>query len=159
MAVDGFALLIKRVEGVWSAERLDDALLDDLDRCLAALRRHQENPTACVLAVVDEEFFVALRPGRSHDARLLLSDLTAAVDYPLARQAVDHLGEEQPDDDELDEVWPIGDLAIFEDLGLPEMELRVILDDLDLYADEMIAAIAGRVGFSGAYARVVDTPR
>ena len=111
-----------------------------------------------VLVDVDDEFFVALRLDLGHggDVRVLLSDVTAAPDYSLARQAVDRLGEELPPDEELDEVWPIGDLLIFSDLGLEEFELRAILDDLDLYADEMLAAVAHRIGLSEPYDRVID---
>ena len=49
---------------------------------------------------------------------LLLSDLTASVEYPLAEQAMTRLGEDPPEDDELDEVWPVGDLDLFADLDL-----------------------------------------
>lgn len=156
MAADGFAVIAYRDDGVWRCERLAAALVDDLDGCVQALHHHRD---ATVLVDVDDEFFVALRggPGRS-DVRLLLSDVTAAADYDLARQALDLLGEEQPSDDDLDEVWPAGDLGLFVDLGLDERELRAILDDLDLYADEMIVAIAGRVGFRDAYAAAVDGP-
>ena len=37
-----------------------------------------------------------------------------------------------------------------------EFELRTILDDLDLYADEMLAAVAQGIGLSEPYARVVE---
>ncbi len=57
---------------------------------------------------------------------------------------------------QLDEVWPAGDLGIFSDLGLDEMELGAILADVDAYADEMLSAVARRLGFGEAYERVVD---
>jgi putative tRNA adenosine deaminase-associated protein len=65
------------------------------------------------------------------------------------------LGEDTPED--LEDVSPAGDLDLFADLGLPEFELAAILDDLDLYADEMLQAIAGRLGFAEALAATVDT--
>jgi putative tRNA adenosine deaminase-associated protein len=88
---------------------------------------------------------------------LLLSDVTAAVEWDLARQVLDRLGEEPPQEDELDEIWPVGDLGIFTDLGLGEMDLGTILDDLDLYADEMLLAIARRVGFAEPLQAAVDS--
>lgn len=156
MAQDGFALIAYRDEGVWGCERLPSALLDDLNAGVAALEQQPTTTCACVLVNVDDEFFVAIRHGAGGDVRLLLSDVTAAVDYELARQALEFLGEDLPSAEEMDDVWPAGDLAIFADLGLSEMELRAILDDLDLYADEMIEAIAGRVGFADPYAAVVE---
>ena len=60
------------------------------------------------------------------------------------------------DDDRLEAVWPAGDLGVFDDLGLDEREMSAIVSDLDAYADEMLSALAGRLGFSEPYERVVD---
>ena len=67
------------------------------------------------------------------DVSLFLSDVTAAVEYPLARQVLEALAIPIPADDELDQVLPAGDLSIFADLGLDEMELGAVSADLDLY--------------------------
>jgi len=63
---------------------------------------------------------------------------------------------EVPGEDDLEEVWPAGDLGVFADLGLEEMELGAILSDTDLYADELLSALALRLGFADSYERVVD---
>jgi putative tRNA adenosine deaminase-associated protein len=94
---------------------------------------------------------------------VLLSDVTAAEEWELARQALDLLersaegrgGADAPDDPE--EVWPAGDLGIFRDLGLDERELGTILDDVDLWADEMLAAVAARIGVGEPFGRVLDS--
>lgn len=147
-----------RDAGQWQCALLPPAVMDDLDSCVAALRQQPPEGGPMVLVDVEDEFFVALRLDAGHGTtvRVLLSDVTAAPDYPLARQAIDRLGEEIPPDEELDEVWPVGDMLIFSDLGLEEFELRTILDDLDLYADEMLAAVAQGIGLSEPYARVVE---
>ena len=90
------------------------------------------------------------------EVRLLLSDVTASVAWDLAAQVVEALEMEPPDEDDLEEVWPAGDLGIVSDLGLDEMELGAILADVDAYADEMLSALARRLGFGDAYERVVD---
>jgi len=156
-ASDGLAVIAYRDDGQWRCEELPRQLLHDLDACWQALRRQPGDGWGCLLANVDDEFFVALRTTPTGEDRLLLSDVTAAVDYELARAAMEFLEEDLPTDDELDDVWPIGDLSIFSDLGLGERELRAILDDLDLYVDDMIAAIAARAGFADAYAAVAGT--
>ena len=51
---------------------------------------------------------------------------------------------------------PAGDLALFADLGLPEMELGLLLSDIDAYADEMLFSIARRLGFGDELERLVD---
>ena len=156
MAEDGFAVTVYRDAGRWQCALLPPAVLHDLDSCIAALRQQPPEGGPIALVDVDDEFFVALRLAPSGQVRVLLSDVTAAADWALARQAVELLGEELPEEDELDEVWPAGDLHMFADLGLDERDLGVILDDLDLYADEMLGLIARRIGVGEEYARVVD---
>ena len=77
------------------------------------------------MALVDvaDEFFVALRLSPSGRVRVLLSDVTAAEEWDLARQALDLVEPERvepPEPVDPEEVWPVGDLAIFRDLGLDE---------------------------------------
>jgi putative tRNA adenosine deaminase-associated protein len=160
VADEGFAVTLFRDADQWQCALLPPAVMDDLDSCLTAVRQQPPEGGPMVLVDVEDEFFVVLRlateSGRAGDVRLLLSDVTAAADYDLARQAVDRLGEELPAEEDMDEIWPVGDLRVFADLGLDEFELRNILDDLDLYADEMLVAIAHRIGLAEPYARVVD---
>jgi putative tRNA adenosine deaminase-associated protein len=150
----GFALMVLRVDGEWQVSRLPEAVAEDLDGLIDALGHQPAQQTPVVLAEVEDEFFVVLRPDREGETRALLSDVTAAADYDLAADVLDLLGEDPPED--LDEVWPAGELDIFADLGLPELELGSILDDLDLYADEMLLVIARRLGFAEPLAAAVD---
>ena len=151
-----FAVVVYREAGRWSAGLLPERLADNLDALLAALRQQPGEGGPIGLVNVADEFFVAVRvvPGAP---RILLSDVTAAVAWDLARQVLDHLALPLPGDDDLDDVQPAGDLAIFADLGVDEMELTAILGDLDAYADEMLLTLAGRLGFAESYERVVET--
>lgn len=150
-----FAIVVSRIEGMWEAALLPERLVDDFEGLLAALRQQPGDTGVIGLVNVADEFFVAARIV-GQDARILLSDVTAAVAWDLAAQVCDHLGIERPGDDDLDEVWPAGDLSIFTDLGMDEMELGALLSDLDAYADETLQAIARRLGFADAYERVVE---
>jgi putative tRNA adenosine deaminase-associated protein len=69
---------------------------------------------------------------------------------------MERLDLELPREDELDDVWPAGDLAVFTDLGLDPMELGAILSDVDAYADEMLSTLARRLGFADAFERAMD---
>jgi putative tRNA adenosine deaminase-associated protein len=93
---------------------------------------------------VDEDFFVIVRVEGS-STRVLLSDVTAAEEWELARSAVDFLGL-PPDDDEEEQV-PAGDLDLLGDLGMHAVDLAVLLDDVELYPDEMLSDVARRLGF------------
>ena len=106
------------------------------------------------LAAVEDDFFVAVRVVGGQ-ASVFLSDLTAAVDWPLARQIMAYLDLDIPDDEDLDQVLPAGDLSIFADLGLDEMDLGMIAGNLDLSPDEALAIIARKLGFGQAYERAL----
>jgi putative tRNA adenosine deaminase-associated protein len=150
----GFALIVLRVDGEWQLSPLPEALMDDLDGLTDALGQQSPYQVPIALVDVEDEFFVALRLDREGQPRALLSDVTAAADYDLAADVLDLLDEDAPED--LEDVWPAGELDIFADLGLPELELGAILEDLDLYADEMLLAIARRLGFGDQLSATVD---
>lgn len=150
MAEQGFAVVAFRDGTQWRVEPLPPAVLGDLGVLLAALRSQPPEGGPFVIASIEDEFFVIARQEGLRTS-LLLSDLTAAVEFPLAEQAINRLGEEPPADDELDEVWPVGDLELFNDLGLPEDEMEDILDDLDALPDEMLETIVDRLGIAEEY--------
>jgi putative tRNA adenosine deaminase-associated protein len=150
-----FAVIVYREEDAWEAEVLPVALTEDLTGLLQALRQQPSIGGTIGLAAVGDDFFVALRIRGTHSS-IFLSDVTAAVDWPLARQVLDYLGIPVPDDEDLDQVLPAGDLSIFADLGVDEMELGALSGDLDLYPDEVLASLAGRMGFGQAMDRALD---
>ena len=153
--VDTYAVVAFREEGTWQVGLLPDVLTDDLDGLLAAVRQQPGENGAFALVDVADEFFVVVRVQMGR-VRLLLSDVTAAVAWDLAVQVLEHLDLDIPGDDDLEEVWPAGDLGIFDDMGLDEMEMGAILADLDAYADEMLTLLARRLGFADAFERVVE---
>lgn len=155
VAQRGFAVAAFRDGGVWRVEPLPPAVLGDLAVLLRALRSQPPEGGPFVIASVDDEFFLIARQDGPRIS-LLLSDLTAAVEYPLAEQVMTRLGEDPPDDDELDEVWPVGDLDLFADLDLSEDEMEQLLDDVDAYPDEMLETIAERLGLGDSYAQATE---
>jgi putative tRNA adenosine deaminase-associated protein len=155
MAELGFAVAALREGDQWRIEPLPPAVLGDLSVLLSALRSQPPEGGPFVVACIEEEFFVIARQ-EGRRIQLLLSDLTAAVEFSLAEQAITRLGEDPPSDDELDEVWPVGDLDLFTDLGLSEDEMEDILDDLDLLPEEMLEAIMERLGLGEPYRRATD---
>lgn len=152
---DAYAVLAFRQDGQWQLGVLPPTLTGDLDGIVAAVRQQPGENGAFALVDVADEFFVIVRVQMGR-VRLLLSDVTAAVAWDLAVQVLEHLDLDVPGDDDLEEVWPAGDLGIFDDLGLDEVEMGAILSDVDAYADEMLSALARRLGFSEPFERVVD---
>ena len=151
-----FAVIVYREEDRWEADCLPATVTADLDDFVQALRRQPSMGGTIGFAGVGDDFWAAVRV-IGEDVSLFLSDLTAAVDYPLARQVLETLGIPVPSDDELDQVLPAGDLSIFADLGLDEMELGAVAADLDLYPEDAVAHIADRLRFGDAVERALDT--
>lgn len=158
MAQGGYAVAAHRDSGQWRIEPLPPTVLADLGVLLQALRSQPPEGGPFVVASVDDEFFLI---ARQEGARIsmLLSDMTASVEYPLAEQALSRLGEDPPEDDELDEVFPVGDLDLFTDLDLPEDEMEQILDDLDAYPEDLLESIVNRLGLSDEFANATESAR
>ena len=157
MTDDGndFAVVIYREEDAWQADVLPVVLTEDLDGLVHALRQQPGIGGTIGLAAVGDDFFVAVRV-IGDQVSLFLSDVTAALDWPLARRVLGYLDIPVPDDEQLDQVLPAGDLSIFADLGVDEMELGALAGDLDLFPDEALASIAARIGFADAMDRALD---
>ena len=150
-----FAVVCYREEGRWEIGLLPDRASSNLEAFVAAVRQQPGEGGALGFVDVADDFFVAARVS-GDGVRLLLSDVTAADEWPLAREVLERLGLPEPNDDDFDDIVPAGDLSLFNDLGLPEMELTLILSDIDAYADEMLFAIARRLGFGDEFERLVD---
>lgn len=155
MGVDDFAVVVYREEDAWQAELLPAALTGNLDGLIQVLRQQPGIGGTIGLVAVGDDFFVAVRVIGSQ-VSVFLSDITASLDWPLARQVLDHLDLPVPLDEDLDQVLPAGDMSIFADLGVDEMELGALSGDLDLYPDEVLSSLARRIGFGPALERALD---
>ena len=151
---DDVAVVVYREDDTWDVDLLPPALTEDLAGLIHVLHQQPSIGGTIGLAAVEDDFFVAVRVCGGQ-ASVFLSDLTAAVDWPLARQVMAYLGLEIPEDEDLDQVLPAGDLSIFADLGLDEMDLGMIAGDLDLFPDEALAIIARKLGFGQALERAL----
>ena len=142
-AVD-FAVAAYREDGDWQVEELAHDQLADVETLMHALRRFPSDGGAVGMVAVDEDWFLVLRVVGAQ-SRLLLSDITAAEEWELAASAVEHLGLPEPEED--DDQVPAGDLDLLGDLGMPAPALGALLDDVDLYPDELLSDVARRLGF------------
>jgi putative tRNA adenosine deaminase-associated protein len=155
VSTSDFAVVVYREDETWDAEVLPASFAENLDSLIRALKQQPSLGGTIGLAAVGDDFFVALRVVGSQ-VSVFLSDLTASVDWPLARQVLEYLDIPVPDDEDLDQVLPVGDLSIFADLGIDEMDLGALAGDLDLFPDEVLASIARRLGFGPAMERALD---
>lgn len=152
-----FVAVAYREEDYWDVDLLPVALTQDLKGLLHALRQQPSISGAIGLVSVGDDFFIIARVYGRSDTSLFLSDVTASVDWEVARDVLDYLDIDIPDEEDLDQVLPAGELSILADLGLDEMELGALAGDLDLYPDEVLASISERLGFQSAFQRALDS--
>ena len=143
-----FAVAAYQTDDGWHVEEISDVFLTDLDQVAAGLRRFPGDQGALGLIAVDEDFFIVVRV-HGPSLRVLLSDITAADEWALARDAVEHLALPMPEDE--DDQVPAGDLGIVGDLGMPADELASLLDDFDLFPDEILSDLARQAGFGEVF--------
>ena len=93
---------------------------------------------------------------RGTDVRLLVSDVVAAEEWPLGADALDRLGIPDEVDAEDDELVPAGDLKIVDDLGMGPDEIELLLEDPEMWPDEVLASIASRLGFGEQFDTVLE---
>jgi putative tRNA adenosine deaminase-associated protein len=147
-----FAVVAYREDGQWQVGSLPPRAAEDLHSFVHALRQQQSEGVSLGLCSYGDDFFLAVRPD-GDDVRLLLSDISAGGEWPVAEQAMEMLDEPDQEDDD---VQPAGDLGIFADLGVSPMELAAICSDLELYPDEMLIQIATHIGFGQQFQQAVD---
>lgn len=147
-----FVVAAYREDGEWVVLPLRAEVGASLEELVEALRALPADEGALGLAAYDDDFCLLLRV-RGDDVRLVLSDATAAEDWAVARDALDALGIEG----EYDEPEPAGALSMLADLGMPAFDLEALCGDPDLYPDEVLADVAGRLGFGDDYERAAQT--
>jgi putative tRNA adenosine deaminase-associated protein len=145
------AVVAYRDEGDWNVAELPHRSLDTVETIAKELRRYPGENGAMALISVAEDFVLLVRAQGSL-VRVLLSDATAATDWSLARSAIDHIGVHVDDEDDQ---APAGDLAIFEDVGMSARDMGALLDDYELYPEEILSDVADNVGFGTKFDELV----
>ncbi|MGH3473661.1 MAG: tRNA adenosine deaminase-associated protein [Aeromicrobium sp.] len=146
-----FAVAAYHDDGEWQLVELHPSVAEDLENLTDALGRFPSDVGVLGMVSMDDDFFVLVRKVGTQ-VRMLLSDVTAAKDWPLAGGVADMVDVPDPDDDD---PRPAGDLDIVSDLGMAALELGVLCDDDDLYPDEILGDVATRLGFGDAFERIV----
>jgi putative tRNA adenosine deaminase-associated protein len=145
-----------REEGRWIAVPLPPHAADSLDTLVHALRQQPGESGAVGLIAIDDDTAVVVRV-HGDDLRVVMSDPTAAEDFDLAAEIADLVGSGGDEfDDEDEEPAIAGDSQLLTDFGVSGTELEMLLDDMDLAPDDMLQAIADRLGFAADFERARD---
>jgi putative tRNA adenosine deaminase-associated protein len=144
-----FALVAYREDGAWQVQPLPHRVAaGELDALVQALRPWPSESGSLGLVSIDEDFFLLIRV-QGRDVRVVLSDVTAAADWPLAASVMHLLDLPEPSDDE--DPQPAGQMDIVADLGVSAMDLALLCDDAELYPDEVLSDVAHRMGFGAEF--------
>ena len=143
-----FALAAFVEDGEWQVQDIASPAFDTVESLAHALRQVSGESGAVGMVAVDEDFFVLVRVAGS-TTRVLLSDVTAADEWEIAQSVIDYLGLPAPEDEDVE--VPAGDLDLLADLGMHAIDMGALLDDVELYPDEMLSDIARRLGFGDLF--------
>lgn len=140
-----------REDGLPVAQSLAPELANDLDELIDQLRRLPGDAGALGAVSIAGEFFVLVRV-RGRNVQVMLSDSLASLEWPIARDVVEYLGIDLPDDDD-DDSELVGDLDMLADLGVSEFDLENLLEDLDESSDDQLSTVANRIKFGPQFQR------
>ncbi|MEO7587761.1 MAG: tRNA adenosine deaminase-associated protein [Arachnia sp.] len=149
-----FVVAVYREDGVPLAVPMDFDLANDFDELVRQLGRIPGDSGATGFVSVAGEFFVACRV-RGRAVEVLLSDTGAANDWPLARDVMDYLNEDVPDEE--DDSAPVGDLEMFAANGLRAFELEQIATDYDADSDELVLQIVRKLKMAPEFELAVES--
>ena len=150
---DDLGVIAWHEDGVWSVAQLTHTR--DLGAIMDQLNAQATNGGAVALLAVDEDFFIVARKLGSQ-MQMMISDVTYALESDFAADLIEMLDLPFPEED--DEAQPGGDIDLLSDLGMGAMELEALCDDLELFPDEQIDAIASRIGFGEQFTNLYELP-
>lgn len=150
-----FAILAWREDQTWNVDLVPPRSADSLSVLERFARQRQGDSGSLAFVSVGEEFFIAMRIQGAR-TRLLLSDVTAILDWAEAEEVADRLELDIEDEDDLVEGEPVGDLNLFADFGVSATDLDHLCSDLEMFPDEQISSIAARAGFGPQFSSVLD---
>jgi len=149
-----FVVALYREDGEPQAADLPLALANDLDALTAQMRRLPGDAGAYAFVSISGEFFVVVRV-RGKVVQVLLNDSAASSDWPIARDVVDFLGLDVPDDEDDSEI--VGDLNILADAGVSEFDMEAIAGEYDEDSGDLVRQLVDLMKFRAQFdAAVAD---
>lgn len=131
-------------------------LANDLDELITQLRRLPGDGGVVGAVSINSEFFVLVRV-RGRNVEVLLSDALAALEWPLAHDVADFLGVDVEDEDDDDDSDYLGDIEMFADVGIEEMDMEAIVDESnDGNSEDAVAMVFDQLKFGAQYRRALQ---
>lgn len=138
-------------DGRWIVSELND--LDNLSAILEEMRADDIESNCIALISKGEDYFVVIHL-KGDDVEMALSDVLYAGESELATDLLEELDLPMPQED--DESQPAGDTGLLSHFGISAMEFEALANDLDLFPDEQIEALAARLGFVEQFLEIIE---
>jgi putative tRNA adenosine deaminase-associated protein len=151
-----FCVAVYREDGEPTGVALEPDLANDFEALIDYLQRIPGDAGAIGLVSLDSEVLVAVRVRGPRHVQVLVSDAYFVDTWPIVRDAIDFLGVEVGTGD-IPEDGPVGDLGMFADQGVSEMDIEAMFMEGDELTSEDIAErIANGARFGGVFRKAVD---
>jgi putative tRNA adenosine deaminase-associated protein len=151
-----FCVALYREDGEPTGIALEPDLANDFEALIDFLKRIPGDGGALGLVSLDSDVLVAVRVRGPRHIQVFVSDAYYSDTWPLVRDAVDYL-DEDPDSPDMSDEGPVGDLGMFADLGLSEMDLEAIFMEADdLTSEDIAERIAAGARFAQVFHKAVD---
>jgi len=151
-----FCVALYREDGEPAGVALEPDLANDFEELLAQLQRIPGDAGALGLVSLDSEVLIAVRVRGPRHVQVFVSDVYYVDTWPIVHDAVEFLGLD-PAGDDLPEDGPIGDLNMFADQGLSEMDIEAAyLDDEEMTSEDLAARIAKAARLDAVFRQAVD---
>ncbi|MDR0284378.1 MAG: tRNA adenosine deaminase [Propionibacteriaceae bacterium] len=151
-----FCVALYREDGIPVGVALEPDLANDFEGLLAYLQRIPGDAGALGLVSLDSDVLVAVRVRGPRHVQVFISDVYYVDTWPIVRDAADFLGLD-PESAEVPDEGPVGDLGMFADQGVSEMDLEAMFMDSDeLNSEDMADKVANGMRLGTVFRKAVD---
>ncbi len=151
-----FCVAVYREDGEPTGVALEPDLANDFEGLIEHLQRIPGDAGALGLVSLDSDVLVVVRVRGPRHVQVFVSDVFFYDTWPIVRDAVDFLGLEPGVGDVPDE-GPVGDLGMFADQGVSEMDVEAMFMDSDeLTSEDMAEHLANAIHFGPVFRKAVD---
>ncbi|MDR0783887.1 MAG: tRNA adenosine deaminase [Propionibacteriaceae bacterium] len=150
-----FCVGLYREDGVPTGVALEADLANDFEGLIDYLQRIPGDGGALGMVSLDSDVLVAVRVRGPRHVQVFISDAFYVDTWPLVHDAIDFLGLD-PGTGDVPEDGPIGDLDMFADQGVSEMDLEAMLMDDDMTSEDLAERLAEGMRFGTPFRKAVD---
>lgn len=148
-----FCVALYREDGAPTGVPLDPEFANDFEGLIDHLQRIPGDAGALGIISLDSDVLVCVRVRGARHVQVFVSDAYYNDTWPLVRDAMDFLA---LDPSETPEDGPVGDLGMFADQGVSEMDLEAMFMDDDSSSEDIAEQIAQGMRFGEVFSKAVD---